>query len=97
MWFAVVCLYRDMKSANVLVKNKNGECAIADLGFAMILDPTLDSKQLASAGQVRRSMQQSIPGHSLLQRRVRHFGRAVLRNRHLSLANQITLFGSKFY
>ena len=41
-----------MKSANVLIKNKNGECAIGDLGFAMILDPTLDSKQLASAGQV---------------------------------------------
>ena len=41
-----------MKSANVLVKNENGECVIGDLGFAMILDPSLDSKQLASTGQV---------------------------------------------
>lgn len=49
MWLII---YRDMKSANVLVKNENGECVIADLGFAMILDPTLDSKQLASTGQV---------------------------------------------
>ena len=44
--------YRDMKSANVLVKNENGDCVIGDLGFAMILDPSLDSKQLASTGQV---------------------------------------------
>jgi hypothetical protein len=42
-----------MKSANVLVKNENGDCVIGDLGFAMILDPSLDSKQLASTGQVR--------------------------------------------
>ena len=41
-----------MKSANVLVKNENGDCVIGDLGFAMILDPSLDSKQLASTGQV---------------------------------------------
>ena len=41
-----------MKSANVLVKHENGECVIGDLGFAMILDPSLDSKQLASTGQV---------------------------------------------
>lgn len=52
MLFVFCCSYRDMKSANVLIKNENGECVIGDLGFAMILDPTLDSKQLASTGQV---------------------------------------------
>ena len=41
-----------MKTANILVKSENGDCVIGDLGFAMILDPSLDSKQLASTGQV---------------------------------------------
>ena len=52
MNFPINLSYRDMKSANILVKNENGECVIGDLGFAMILDPSLDSKQLASTGQV---------------------------------------------
>ena len=46
--------YRDMKSANILVKNENGDCAIGDLGSAIILDSSLHSKELAKActGQV---------------------------------------------
>lgn len=45
-------LFRDVKSANILVCNESGECVIADLGFAMILDPSADAKELANTGQV---------------------------------------------
>ena len=43
---------RDIKSANILVKSDDCECVIGDLGFALILDPSIDAKQLANAGQV---------------------------------------------
>ena len=45
--------HRDIKSANVLVRGENGDCVISDLGFAMILDPARDEKDMANAGQVR--------------------------------------------
>ena len=32
------CMYRNMKSASVLVKSEMGDCAISNLGFALILD-----------------------------------------------------------
>ncbi len=44
--------HRDMKSANVLVKNGSGECVICDLGLALVLDPSADVKDLANSGQV---------------------------------------------
>lgn len=44
--------HRDIKSANVLVRGENGDCVISDLGFAMILDPTRDEKDMANTGQV---------------------------------------------
>lgn len=46
--------HRDVKSANVLVRDEGGECVLGDLGLALILDPSADTKQLANAGQVRR-------------------------------------------
>ena len=45
--------HRDIKSANVLVRGENGDCVISDLGFAMILDPSRDEKDMANTGQVR--------------------------------------------
>ena len=44
--------HRDVKSANVLVRGENGDCVLADLGFALILDPSMDEKDMANAGQV---------------------------------------------
>ena len=44
--------HRDVKSANVLVRGENGDCVIADLGFALILDPARDEKDMANTGQV---------------------------------------------
>lgn len=44
--------HRDVKSANVLVRSDSGECVLSDLGFALILDRSFDTKQLANAGQV---------------------------------------------
>ena len=44
--------HRDVKSANVLVRGENGDCVIADLGFALILDPARDAKDMANTGQV---------------------------------------------
>jgi serine/threonine protein kinase len=44
--------HRDIKSANVLVRGENGDCVISDLGFAMILDPSRDEKDMANTGQV---------------------------------------------
>jgi TGF-beta receptor type-2 len=44
--------HRDVKSANILVRGENGDCVIADLGFALILDPAKDDKDMANTGQV---------------------------------------------
>ena len=44
--------HRDLKSPNVLVRGENGDSVIADLGFALILDPACDEKDMANAGQV---------------------------------------------
>lgn len=44
--------HRDIKSSNVLVKNESGQCVLADLGLAFILDPTADDRKLAISGQV---------------------------------------------
>ena len=44
--------HRDVKSANVLVRGENGDCVLADLGFALILDPSRDDKDMANTGQV---------------------------------------------
>jgi TGF-beta receptor type-2 len=44
--------HRDVKSANVLVRGENGDCVVSDLGFALILDPGRDEKDLANTGQV---------------------------------------------
>ena len=55
--------HRDIKSANVLVRGENGDCVISDLGFALILDPARDDKDLANAGQVSLS-------HNNIMRRI---------------------------
>ena len=52
--------HRDIKSANVLVRGENGDCVISDLGFAMILDPSRDEKDMANMGQVRYLPQRKI-------------------------------------
>ena len=44
--------HRDVKSANVLVKNDSGECVLGDLGLGLILDPAADDGHLANSGQV---------------------------------------------
>ena len=44
--------HRNVKSANVLVKNDSGECVLGDLGLALILDPAADDGHLANSGQV---------------------------------------------
>ena len=46
--------HRDVKSANVLVKNDSGECVLGDLGLSLILDPATDDRHLASSGQVKK-------------------------------------------
>ena len=50
--FPFLSTHRDLKSANILVCNDSGVCVIADLGFAMILDPLAGVKELANTGQV---------------------------------------------
>ena len=45
--------HRDVKSANILVRGENGDCVLSDLGFAVILDPARDEKDMANTGQVR--------------------------------------------
>ena len=45
--------HRDVKSANVLVKDTSGHCVLGDLGLGIILDPTdIDDKRMARSGQV---------------------------------------------
>ena len=46
--------HRDVKSANVLVKNDSGECVLGDLGLALILDPAADDGHLACSRQVKK-------------------------------------------
>ncbi|KAM9305742.1 TGF-beta receptor type-2-like [Gastrophryne carolinensis] len=47
----VAVAHRDIKSANVLVKN-DGECALCDFGIALRLDPALSADDFANSGQV---------------------------------------------
>ena len=44
--------HRDVKSANVLVKDVSGHCILGDLGLGLILDPNVDDRQMANSGQV---------------------------------------------
>ena len=44
--------HRDVKSANVLVKDNSGHCVLGDLGLALILDPEADDRKMAKSGQV---------------------------------------------
>nr|BAA82605.1 sALK-5 [Ephydatia fluviatilis] len=44
--------HRDVKSANVLMRSAEGDCVVGDLGLALVLDPTVDPKQMANSGQV---------------------------------------------
>ena len=44
--------HRDIKPSNILVKNVSGQCVVADLGLAFILDPAADDRKLAVSGQV---------------------------------------------
>lgn len=44
--------HRDIKSANVLMRSEEGDCVVGDLGLALVLDPAVDSKQMANSGQV---------------------------------------------
>ena len=45
--------HRDVKSANVLVKDTSGHCVLGDLGLGIILDPTnMDDKRMARTEQV---------------------------------------------
>ena len=44
--------HRDIKSANVLLTDVNGNCVLCELGLALVLDPTVDYLQLANSGQV---------------------------------------------
>ena len=44
--------HRDVKSANVLVKDNSGHCVLGDLGLALILDPEADDRKIANSGQV---------------------------------------------
>ena len=52
--------HRDVKSANILVRGENGDCVIADLGFALILDPAKDDKDMANTGQVSQTHTHSL-------------------------------------
>lgn len=45
--------HRDVKSANVLVKDSSGYCVLGDLGLALILDLDWDDRQMANSGQVQ--------------------------------------------
>ena len=44
--------HRDIKPSNILVKDASGQCVVADLGLAFILDPAADDRKLAVSGQV---------------------------------------------
>ena len=46
--------HRDVKSANILMRSAEGDCVVGDLGLALVLDPTMDPKQMANSGQVHR-------------------------------------------